>query len=115
MTESGSGRLERLLFLRQVQLQDLARTDRWIGEERRRVAEAELAGEPESPEGGPGWVVFTPERVADAPQLHAVGCEVRLPAERTRRIGQGELTRLAALGAIICSACEPLRDLQLHR
>ncbi|MFF3556127.1 hypothetical protein ACFYXL_22295 [Streptomyces tsukubensis] len=120
VAEGASERLERLLFLRRVQLQELARTDRWIRQERLRLSDPARTGERGARPAGPamgarGWVVFTPEPVLDPPQLHVAGCGVRTPPERTRRIGQEELTRLAELGATLCTECDPLQNLRSGR
>ncbi|MFD3361564.1 DUF6233 domain-containing protein [Streptomyces albidoflavus] len=99
-------RLSALLFLRRVQEQDLARTDRWIEAEQQRQAEEERRRERARPEP-PEWVLELGIGDGSPPiAVHAGDCVFL--SKRRRQVSADEARRLIVDGAVgSCDACRP--------
>ncbi|GGP59369.1 DUF6233 domain-containing protein [Streptomyces melanogenes] len=110
MFEVASPRLAALLFLERVQRADLARTQRWIEQERKRAAE-EAARRPPPPP--PDWVIAYVRRGADKPRLpegvHIGGCTMA-PGEPEAITREQALAALAE-GVPACAFCRPDSEL----
>ncbi|WP_186783675.1 DUF6233 domain-containing protein [Streptomyces sp. CBG33] len=99
-------RLSALLFLRRVQEQDLARTDRWIEVEQQRQAEEERRRERARPEP-PEWVLELGIGDGSPPiAVHAGDCVFL--SKRRRPVSADEARRLIVDGTVgSCDACRP--------
>ncbi|WP_327686391.1 DUF6233 domain-containing protein [Streptomyces sp. NBC_00467] len=97
--------LELLYFLRRVQVQQLATTDRWIKEAETRQA-ALAARRPPPP---PDWVLEHSGKDKTPMYVHAGPCNTRL---RTRQvITAQEARRLITDGVRACVLCRPDTEL----
>ncbi|GGP78072.1 DUF6233 domain-containing protein [Streptomyces melanogenes] len=106
MSDSVSPRLAALLFLERVQVDDLARTRRWIAREGRRAAE-EAARRPLPPP--PDWVIaYVRQGVGKArlPEaVHVGGCSMA-PGQPTA-VSREQAVAALAEGVAACDFCRP--------
>ncbi|WP_394427334.1 DUF6233 domain-containing protein [Streptomyces sp. SGAir0957] len=99
-----SDRLELLLFLERVQEQDLARTRRWIEDEKRRRAEHArgLAARPEPPD----WLLEVGLTGRSAVYVHAGTCH--MAGKRSRPINADQARDALHHGPVPpCPHCRP--------
>ncbi|GGJ81875.1 hypothetical protein GCM10011583_11690 [Streptomyces camponoticapitis] len=106
MSDSAAERLAKLRFLRRVQAQDLARTDRWIADEEQRTAAAQH--QPLAP--APGWIV---QRLPSGTRqvLHAADCWAS--GKATQTVDRAEAIEALADGATPCDVCQPDKVLRV--
>ncbi|MFG2144145.1 DUF6233 domain-containing protein [Streptomyces sp. NPDC048696] len=108
MNESESSRLAALLFLERVQRADLARTRRWIDQERQRAAE-EAARRPLPPP--PDWVLAY-QRTGRGPTpeaVHVGGCS--MAPGQPKAITREQALAALADGVSACEYCRPDTEL----
>ncbi|MFE7705010.1 DUF6233 domain-containing protein [Streptomyces sp. NPDC057486] len=97
-------RLVMLRFLRRVQEQQLAQTDRWIADEERRETERQQGEERRPPT--PDWVVELGIGVGSQPiEVHAGDCYAI--GKRRRAISQEQALAALAEGIRACAHCRP--------
>ncbi|WP_433573610.1 DUF6233 domain-containing protein [Streptomyces sp. CA-251247] len=98
--------LELLYFLRRVQVQQLATTDRWIKEAEKRQAALAARRPPPPP---PDWVLKHSGKDKTPMYVHAGPCNTRM---RTRQvITAQEARRLITDGVRACVLCRPDTEL----
>ncbi|MGW0703832.1 DUF6233 domain-containing protein [Streptomyces sp. NPDC002867] len=101
-------RLDLLRFLRRVQEQQLAQTDRWIAAEEQRAAAAAHA-ERQAPPKDPGFVISHGIGTDRKPfEVHVGDCRM---AKRTKIVPPVEARRLLAEGVEACQFCRPDSEL----
>ncbi|MFD7964377.1 DUF6233 domain-containing protein [Streptomyces zaomyceticus] len=107
--ELSSPQLEQLQFLHRVQLQDLERTERWIGVELGRLRE--LAARRPLPEG-PGFVLSYLRKGGNAvpDSVHVGDC--RLASKHVKGLTEDQARRTIAVDGLPgCAICRPDADL----
>ncbi|MGW1102690.1 DUF6233 domain-containing protein [Streptomyces sp. NPDC002540] len=101
-------RLVMLRFLRRVQEQQLAQTDRWIADEERREAERQQGDEHRPPP--PDWVVELSIGEGRRPtEVHTGYCHAI--GKRRRAIDRDQALALLADGIRACAHCRPDTEL----
>ncbi|MFB6873781.1 DUF6233 domain-containing protein [Streptomyces sp. NPDC056323] len=107
MSDSPS-RLVMLRFLKRVQEQQLAQTDRWIADEERREAERQQGEERRPPT--PDWVMELSIGVGAQPiEVHAGHCYAI--GKRRRAISREQALAALAEGIRACAHCRPDTEL----
>ncbi|MFJ4412996.1 DUF6233 domain-containing protein [Streptomyces sp. NPDC088925] len=99
-------RLRALLFLRRVQTRDLARTERWIADAERRVAEA-LRRRALDQRPQPDWYVETGIGNGPPAQVHAQDCYLPGKKLRMQPILRRQALELLDGGTSACPHCRP--------
>ncbi|EDY66858.1 hypothetical protein RKD30_002079 [Streptomyces pristinaespiralis] len=101
-------RLALLRFLRRVQEQQLAQTDRWIAEEERRTSLAAQRVRRTAPRD-PGFVISHGIGAGRRPfEVHVGDCRM---AQRTKPVTPAEARELLAEGVEPCQFCRPDSEL----
>jgi hypothetical protein len=107
VNDPASSRLDLLRFLERVQEQDLARTRRWIDEERRKTER--LQGEQARPEP-PDWMIeYGLNRDALPTAVHTGECT--MAGKRSKPTDSDTVRRALAAGVKPCQFCRPDTEL----
>lgn len=108
MNDQGPSKLELLLFLERVQERDLARTRKWIEDERRREAERQrgIAARPPAPD----WLI---ERSLDrrTPPVYVHAGDCHMAGKRSKAATREQALRALTEGIDACPHCRPDKEL----
>ncbi|MEU6388032.1 DUF6233 domain-containing protein [Streptomyces sp. NPDC046939] len=96
-------RLDLLRFLKRVQEQDLARTNRWIADEERRETERARGAAARPPD--PDWLVERGLQGRHAVYVHVGGCH--MAGKRSRAATRDQARQFLDSGTDACPHCRP--------